>query len=389
MLEELRVDNFKSLINVTFRPQDRNLLLGVNNAGKTTLCHVLRFLSSTTRRPLEGAAEGTTGTRFAIGNRYLKKTTTDFVLKATLPFHEDTLVFDYELTISVASPDSPAAALEVDSERLRVSGGGFDNVLLFENTRDGVRLLHEGRHLRGETAYAETSAPRDATMLNRLYDLEANARMNCFKTYLAQWTYYDFSTLALRKADHYPGHRVLMTDGSNLSSVVFQLKTANERGYRELVRCLQEVDPTIDLINFQVPSANRVFMVFEDTEGNSLPVANASNGTLRFLALLYVLLVQPETGPCPLTIIEEPENCLYVGVLKPLLDAAEQSSTRSQVIFTSHSPYFIDLFENDLNSIFVMKRGESHSSLTQPDISVVKDRLEKFPLGEMHFREML
>ena len=78
-----------------------------------------------------------------------------------------------------------------------------------------------------------------------------------------------------------------------------------------------------------------------------------------------------------------------MGVLKRLLDAAEQSPARSQVIFTSHSPYFIDLFENRLESIFVMKRAEAHSSLTQPDVRQLQRRLEDFPLGELHFREML
>ena len=45
MLQEFRVDNFKSLINVAFKPQATNLLLGMNNSGKTNLCQALRFVS--------------------------------------------------------------------------------------------------------------------------------------------------------------------------------------------------------------------------------------------------------------------------------------------------------------------------------------------------------
>ena len=59
------------------------------------------------------------------------------------------------------------------------------------------------------------------------------------------------------------------------------------------------------------------------------------------------------------------------------------------MIFTSHSPYFIDLFDDRLDGVFVMKRGEEHSSIVQPDAEKVKARLEKYPLGEMHYREML
>jgi AAA15 family ATPase/GTPase len=35
MLRRLRIDNFKSLINVTFEPGLVNLVVGKNNSGKT------------------------------------------------------------------------------------------------------------------------------------------------------------------------------------------------------------------------------------------------------------------------------------------------------------------------------------------------------------------
>ena len=35
-------------------------------------------------------------------------------------------------------------------------------------------------------------------------------------------------------------------------------------------------------------------MLFEDSDGHSLPVWNASNGTLRFLALSYIMLFQTQ-----------------------------------------------------------------------------------------------
>ena len=122
---------------------------------------------------------------------------------------------------------------------------------------------------------------------------------------------------------------------------------------------------------------------------DALSAENASNGTLRFLAMLYVVLAQPALASRPLIMIEEPENGIYVGYMKQLLEIFEEAEDRPQLIFTSHSPYFVDLFENRLDSIFVMKKGEQHSAITQPDVAQVKKRLEEFPLGELHFREML
>ena len=56
MLKLFRVSNFKSLINVEVRPTGLNLLVGPNNAGKTNLCHALRFLALTSRMSLDDAA---------------------------------------------------------------------------------------------------------------------------------------------------------------------------------------------------------------------------------------------------------------------------------------------------------------------------------------------
>ena len=95
-------------------------------------------------------------------------------------------------------------------------------------------------------------------------------------------------------------------------------------------------------------------------------------------------LFQPTTGLCPLLLIEEPENGIYVGFLKTLLEMTDESQG-PQIIFTSHAPYFIDLFDKYLDGIFVLDQGEQH---TQPNINEVKARLEHFPLGEQHFREM-
>ncbi len=130
-------------------------------------------------------------------------------------------------------------------------------------------------------------------------------------------------------------------------------------------------------------------MFFGDRDDHSWSSANASNGTLRFLALAYVLLVQPGSGLSPLCMIEEPENGIHVGFLKSLFEMVDDAAGRPQLIFTSHSPYFIDLFDEHLSGVFVLNRGKGHTSITQPNVDEVKARLERYPLGEQHYREML
>ena len=82
MLQEFRVDNFKSLINIVFKPQEINLLLGKNNSGKTNLCQALQFVGASSLFALDECAEQVAGGRFGMTNLAFDKSTIDFYLRA-------------------------------------------------------------------------------------------------------------------------------------------------------------------------------------------------------------------------------------------------------------------------------------------------------------------
>ena len=388
MLQEFSVDNFKSLINVVFKPQATNLLLGTNNSGKTNLCHALRFVSGSSQHSLSVCADSVGG-RFGMTNFALNKSNVDFYVRADVPYEQETLTYEYRLTISPPQDRVADTEVRLDREALRVTGGGFDKTVLFDNNSGQVRLLNETDFLSGNENYVETTAPTDATMLQRLYDPNTNSRSNYFRRYLAAWIYYDLSPMAMRGYAHKPGEFIISPDGGNLASVLYSLKTSNERDYRELLKVVQIIEPRLDLINFFGGSENNVFMVFEDSDRNPLHAVNASSGTLRFLALAYILVIQPRRNPSPLCVVEEPENGIHVSFLKTLFELVDSAATSSKFVFTSHAPYFIDLFDEHLNGIFVLNKSKGHTSITEPDVEEVRSRLENFPLGEQHYREML
>jgi len=65
----------------------------------------------------------------------------------------------------------------------------------------------------------------------------------------------------------------------------------------------------------------------------------SSDGTLKMPAYL-TLLYDPE--PPQLIGIEEPENYLHPRLLPELTEECDLASERTQLIVTSHSPFFID-----------------------------------------------
>jgi predicted ATPase len=184
--------------------------------------------------------------------------------------------------------------------------------------------------------------------------------------------------------------RVLASDGANLCSVLYTLHNERPRDEKKVVAALKLIEPRLDLISFHAPDPDHVYMFFEDRDGNRFGVQNLSDGTLRFLAICLLVMVNrreaaTQAAP-PLIMIEEPENGIFVGHLKPLFEKIDPAGTGGQFLFSSHNPYFIDLFDGVLDGLHVVKNGAKHSVITKPDPALIGERLGKFSLGEMHFR---
>jgi predicted ATPase len=386
MLRKFTVNNFKSLINVDYRLGTVNLLVGLNNSGKTNLCQALRFFSQTAWEQTTRAAQReVVGGR--ISNVYFDHPTIDFGCTCDLAVNDEVLTFEYSLSLRVHG------SYPVDTERLRVSGGEFgaEGVTLLENKAGNVRLLNEGRFLkrRSTNSYQDTTASLVTTMLSRLHDYGANRRAIAFRDYLASWQYYDLDVHRLRDDLRDAEADALSSDGSNLASVVSRLKSSDERRYRRLLEMVKKLEKRLDALNFDA-TEERIQMVLTDAKDHRFGLSGASNGTLRFMALCYIILNNARQKSPQLTIIEEPENGLYVGYLKPLFELIDQTeASSSQYIFTSHAPYFIDLFDAHLENITWLEDRETYSALLKPDPAQVRKYLEEMPLGEMHFRRML
>ena len=391
MIKEFRVDNFLSWVNLSFTPHDANLLIGLNNSGKTNLCKALLFLAGTANRPLNDAAFAWSIPIYGIKNFSLNKDTAEFMVRSELLVEDQPAEFIYELKIGVPSSYLPDAKLTVVREKLVVSAPGFEKVTLLENRMGRTRLLRQQDHLAGrEDRYENVTVSHETTMLQRLYDSENNRLASHFKQYLSRWRYYDLSPEALRRSDFAPSEYWLYSDGSNLASAIYQLKKGDEMNYRKILDFVRHVEPDLDYINFLGgDSEPQVYMKFQYKSGSELFAHHASTGTLRFLALAYILLAQPTQVSRPLAIIEEPENGLHVSLMKPLVESVDDSSDRPQLLFTSHSPYFVDLFDERLESVYVPRRDGHVSSLSNINIDKAKQRLKDFSLGEQHFREML
>jgi len=83
-----------------------------------------------------------------------------------------------------------------------------------------------------------------------------------------------------------------------------------------------------------------------------------SDGTLRFLMLLTIL---SSPAAAPVIAIDEPEMGLHPAMLPIIAEYAVDAAERSQIIFTTHSPDFLDAFGDftPATSVVVWENGET------------------------------
>lgn len=372
MLKTLRLHNFRTFLNAEVSFTNRHLVIGRNNSGKTNLCSALRFLGATGRYDLATSVQAAVPGGIAeITNWLLASNQIDLSCTCELPFEGDLYVYTYDLSLVVETSSGPSGVghfvVHVDGERLAINGPGFKDSTLLENDGRQARMLHEDSD---EGYRAETLAPADATMLSKLYALESNRRAIAFRQYLSTWYYFALSPEAIRTGwlqDRSPGVK-LDAHGMNIANALYHTKNLNERLYRRVIKNVQVIEPGLEAINFIVSPDQAATPFVELRARPRASWAGLSDGTLRCLGLALIIEVvgrgeEAKDAPSPLIIIEEPENGIYPGQLRRVFDLFEERAPQGQFVFTSHSPYFIDLFDAFRESVTLLRREEERTKV--------------------------
>ncbi len=152
-----------------------------------------------------------------------------------------------------------------------------------------------------------------------------------------------------------------------------------ERNGRSFLTALGKLfDGIVDL---QCPvTGGTVSLFLEETGNRSIPASRLSDGTLRYLCLLAVLL-HPE--PPPLICIEEPELGLHPDLLPTLADLLVEASERSQLIVTTHSDVLVDALTDRPESVVVCEKHDGRTEMKRLDKADLAKWLEDYRLGDL------
>lgn len=191
------------------------------------------------------------------------------------------------------------------------------------------------------------------------------------------WQFGRKSTLRNAQSPGQPDE-YLLESGENLAVVVNRLKFDYE-AKRALMEGLRDFYPWIEDVELRMVGG-KVQVYFHEKGGMSTPATRLSDGTMRWLALLVILLVP---NPPPLVCIEEPELGLHPDVLPKLAELLVSASERMQLIVTTHSDILIDALSEHPEVVIVCDKDENGTRFTRLDSAEMKGWLEKYSLGEL------
>ena len=171
----------------------------------------------------------------------------------------------------------------------------------------------------------------------------------------------------------------LLEDASNLGLVLSNLLN-RPPVKRRLLQYLQEFYPSID--DVATPVSGGTVQIFFHEKGlrQAIPATRLSDGSLRYLCLLAVLL-HPESPK--VICIEEPELGLHPDIIPEVAKLLIEASQRSQIIITTHSDVLVDALSEVPEAVVVCEKVDGATQLRRLDAESLKPWLEKYRLGEL------
>lgn len=343
-VERVRVQNFRALRNVEFQDITPLLvLLGPNGSGKSTFFDVFAFLAECftdgLRRAVSSRGDGSL--------RDLRSRDSDGPITIELSYREGysspsrqtNPIITYHLEIS-ENKGRPI----VTAEWMHWKRGSYGAPFRFLDYKSGAGSVITGALPEKQDKRVDRAlSAADVLAVSTLGQLAENPRVKALRDFVTGWHLSHLSAREMREVPKAGPQEHLSQSGENLVNVIQHLQESHPdrlhaifEALRRRIPRMERVDPTI------LPSGHLLLMLKDAPFSEAVQARYASDGTMKLLAYLVQLY---DPAPPPLIGIEEPENFLHPKLLRELAEECDQAATRTQLIVTTHSPFFIDALE--------------------------------------------
>jgi len=411
MIKSVRLERFKNFRDATLMLGPLTVIVGTNASGKSNLRDAFRFLHGMSRG--YSLAE-------IIGEKYVEGGVLQWkgIRGGTreVAFHGES-EFALETTVSI-----PVDREKSDEANLKEWNGVHRISVALDDSRLGPRISNEqflglgveyfdtgsfakDRRARGEPEYLSVPLPFKETKRvgkivrflstvpivsqlrnNKVASVWNREPADRFLEQLRSMRFLDLSPDAMRMPS-YPGQTVLGDRGENLSSVLQAI--CNDPDLKHaLSEWVRELTP-IDVVDFDfvADQTGRILVSLVESNGQRTSAYSASDGTLRFLAIIAALM-----GPdsAKFYFLEEIDNGIHPTRLSLLLQLIEQHTRQGkvQIVATTHSPQVLAMLSDEAREDAVLvyrleHQAEAHIQRIM-EIPAVRDVLQQQNLSRLH-----
>jgi predicted ATPase len=350
-----------------------NVLIGPNGSGKSNLLEVLALLKAAPSN-LPGPVKEMGGVREWLWKG--KPTTKEAVIEVTVENPRGAQPLRHGLCMTDHGGRFEVVDEWIENEHPYPSKSTPYFFYRFQRGNPVLKDLSEAeRTLRRETVRPDQSIlsqVRDPERYPALLWLqEQYEQINLYR----DWLFGPQAPLRREQSAH--GRSDFLKDGGeNLALVLSKIRS---RMKPELLDSLQKIYEGVQDIQLSVDSGN-VLLFVEEKGGIEIPATRLSDGTLRYLCLLAILL---HPAPPPLVGIEEPELGLHPDLIPHVAELLGQASKRMQLVVTTHSRMLVDALTDDPSCVFVCEREAGESRIERLDPQTLAAWLDKYSLGEL------
>lgn len=370
LLQRLKVSGFLSFgpkgIDLELRPL--NVLIGANGSGKSNLLEAITLMKATAAYSVTEASNNQGSARDWLwqGPGSTQEARIETVLAASgggPPLRHEIVLRERNRELALVGEHVSATTL-----------GGEQQVYA---SSDGEAALWglDGKRV----GFAPDRFPLGQSIVTRRLDLEQYPALERlergYRTGIQLYRNWEFGPNAQLRLPVLRDTRgdFLKDGGSNLAAVLSEFPSTVRQ---ELIASLRDLYDGI--AGYRVTSRGVLYL--EETDGREIPAQRLSDGTVRHLCLLSILL-HPE--PPALVVIEEPELGLHPDVIHVVAELLRKASKRMQLIVTTHSRQLIDALGEEPEAVVVCEKEDGESQFRRLNGGRMKAWLDRYSLGEL------
>ncbi|WP_375497880.1 AAA family ATPase [uncultured Nostoc sp.] len=385
-IHSIRLKNFLSYGNEDeeIELQPLNVLIGANTSGKSNLIEAIGILKATpTDLPAPFRQGGGVSEFLWKGGQENPVAK----IEANLDYPQRPQNLRYQVSLTAIGQRRLLELVDEAIENERPYPGSDDVYFYYRYQRGrpvlNINKLDDDFNIqRTRTLRREDLIP-DQSVLSQRTDPDLYPELSYLSTTFSNialyrdWQMGRYSVPRNAQKPDLPEHP-LLEDGSNLGLFLNNLK--NKIGHRKIIEKLKKFYEAAEELGVIISGGTVQIIIREEGLIEPIPANRLSDGTLRYLFLMALLL---DPTPPPLICLEEPEIGLHPDILSTIAEMLIDASQRTQLIVTTHSDALVSALSEYPESVIVCERDKKGSHLHRQESERLKKWLEKYTLGDL------